>query len=58
MKRIYKVEAICDNTIWYALYKKRLLWGWKYISRFVYKTDAMKAANELAEQPTIIESKK
>ena len=59
MKKIYKVEAICEgNSVWYALYKKRLLWGWKYINTFVYKSDAMRAAQELAEPPTIFESKK
>ena len=46
-----------DKTMWYHLYQKTF-WGWKYIGRFVYKTDAVKIAKELSEPPTIIEPKK
>lgn len=52
MKKTFKVEAIYDgNSVWYAVYQKRFLWGWKFIGKFVYKTDATRAANELSKAP-------
>ncbi len=52
MKKIFKVEAIYDgNSVWYAVYQKRFLWGWKFIGKFVYKTDATRAAKELSQAP-------
>lgn len=59
MKRIFKVEAIYDGkTIWYAIYQKKFLWGWKYLGKSVYESDAKRISRELAEQPTYIETKK
>ena len=59
MKRLFKVEAIYDGkTIWYAIYQKKFLWGWKYLGKSVYESDAKRIARELAEQPTYIETKK
>ena len=59
MKKKFKVEPIYDgNTIWWAVYQKRFLWGWKYLGKSVYKSDARKIANELAEPPTYFETKK
>ena len=59
MKRIFKVEAIYDgSTLWYAVYQKRFLWGWKYLGRSVYESDARKIATELANSPTYFETKK
>ena len=59
MKRIFKVEAIYDgSTLWYAVYQKRFLWGWKYLGRYVYELDARKIAKELANPPTYFETKK
>ena len=59
MKKIFKVEAIYDgNTIWYVIYQKRFLWGWKYLGRSVYESDAKRIARELALPPTYIETKK
>lgn len=59
MKRIFKVEAIFDgNTIWYAIYQKRFLWGWKYLGRSVYESDAKRIVRELALPPTYFETEK
>ena len=55
MKKVFKVESICEgNTICYTFYKKRQMWGWK----FVFKPDAMRVSTELAEPPTYVETKK
>lgn len=59
MKRIFKVEAIYDGkTLWYAVYQKRFLWGWKYLGRSVYESEARKIVEALAEPPIYIETKK
>lgn len=53
MKKIFKVEPLYEgSSIYYAVYKKRFLWGWKFITKFIYKDDAMRVAKELS-QPTI-----
>ena len=58
MKKIFKVEAIYDgNVVWYAVYQKRFLWGWKYLGKSVYESDAKRIAKELARQPTYFEAK-
>lgn len=57
MKKIFKVEALYeDSSIYYALYQKRFLWGWKFISRFVHKEDAKQIADELSQPPIYIKS--
>lgn len=59
MKKIFKVEAIYDGgTVWYAVYQKRFLWGWKFLGKFVYESEARKIAEELTNPPTYIETKK
>lgn len=58
MKKIFKVEAIYDGGLYYAVYQKRFLWGWKYIGMFVYESDARKVAEGLANPPTYFEAKK
>lgn len=59
MKRIYKVEALYEgSSIYYAVYKKRFLWGWKFITKSVYKESAIQTANELSQPPIYIEKKK
>ena len=59
MKKKFKVEAIYDgNTVWFAVYQKRLLWGWKYLGKSVYESDAKRIAKELAEPPIYFETKK
>lgn len=58
MKKIFKVEAIYDgSTVWYAVYQKRFLWGWKCLGKSVYESDAKRIAKELAGQPTYFEAK-
>ena len=55
MKKIFKVEALYEgSSIYYALYQKRFLWGWKFISKFVHKEDAKRIANELSQPPIYI----
>lgn len=52
MKRTYKVEAIYEgSSLYYAVYRERFLWGWKFITKFVYKEDAMKVAEALSQPP-------
>lgn len=52
MKRKFKVEAIYEGLgIYYVVYQKRFLWGWKFISKFVYKENATRVAKELSEPP-------
>ena len=59
MKKIFKVKAIYDGiTVWYAVYQKRFLLGWKYLGKSVYESDARKIAEELANPPTYFEAKK
>jgi hypothetical protein len=59
MKKIFKVEAIYDsNGIWYAVYQKRFLWGWKFICKYYYESDAKKIAEELTNPPKYFETKK
>lgn len=56
MKRKFKVEAVYEgSSIYYAVYRKRFFWGWKFISKFVYKEAALRMAKELSEPPTYIE---
>lgn len=53
MKKRFKVEAIhVGPSVYYAVYQKRFFWGWKFISKFVYKENAIEMAKELS-QPTI-----
>ena len=59
MKKVFKVEATYDGkTLWYAVYQKRFLWGWKYLGKSVYESDEKRIAKELANQPTYFETKK
>ena len=56
MKKIFKVEALYEgSSIYYAVYQKRFLWGWKYITKSIYKEDATRVAKELSQPPTYIE---
>lgn len=57
MKKKFKVEALYEGSgIYYAVYqKRRFFWGWKFISKFVYKEAATKVAKELSEPPIYIE---
>lgn len=55
MKKVFKVEAICESgSLYYAVYQKRLF-GWKFIRSYVFKSDAVKMAEELASPPTYVE---
>lgn len=57
MKKVFKVEAVCENgSLYYAVYQKRLF-GWKLIKSHVFQSDAIRMAEKLAEQPTYIETK-
>lgn len=59
MKKTFKVEALFEgSSVYYAVYKKRFLWGWKFISQFVYKDDAIQTAKELSQPPIYIKPKK
>ena len=59
MKKTFKVEALFEgSSVYYAVYKKRFLFGWKFISKFVYKEDATQTAKELSKPPIYIEYKK
>ena len=58
MKKVFKVEAIYDGGIYYAIYQKRFLWGWKLLGKCVFESDARKAAETLANPPTYLETKK
>lgn len=58
MKKVFKVEAIYDGHVWYAVYQKRFLWGWKYLDRFCDVSNAIRFANALAEPPIYVETKK
>ena len=52
MRRTFKVEAIYEgSSLYYAVYRERFLWGWKFISKFVHKEDAIKVAEELTQPP-------
>lgn len=52
MRRIFKVEALYEgSSIYYAVYQKRFFFGWKFISKFVHKDDAMRVSNELSQPP-------
>jgi hypothetical protein len=52
MRRKFKVEALYEgSSIYYAIYQKRFFWGWKYISKFVYKDDAIRVSKELSQPP-------
>ena len=52
MKKIFKVEALYEgSSVYYAVYKKRFLWGWKFITKFIYKEDATQVAKELSQYP-------
>lgn len=58
MKRIYKVEALYEgSSLYYAVYKKRFLWGWKFITKFIYKDDATRIAKELSQPPIHFKNK-
>ena len=55
MKKIFKIEALYEGSIiYYALYQKRFLWGWKFISKFVNKEEVKRIANELSQPPIYI----
>jgi hypothetical protein len=59
MKKVFKVEAIYEgSSIYYALYKRRFLFYWKYITKFSYKESATQAAKELSKPAIYIEYKK
>ena len=52
MRRTFKVEAIYEGSgIYYAVYRERFFWGWKFITKFVHEEDAMKLAEELSQPP-------
>jgi hypothetical protein len=52
MKKIFKVEPLYEgSSIYYAVYKKRFLIGWKLITKYVYKEDATQIAKELSQHP-------
>jgi hypothetical protein len=57
MKKKFKIEAIYEgSSIYYAVYqKRRFFWGWKFISKFVYKEAATRVAEELSQPPIYIE---
>ena len=56
MKKKFKVKAVYEGSIYYAVYqKRRFFWGWKFISKFVHKEDATRVANELSQPPIYIE---
>ena len=57
MKKIFKVEVIYDKAVWYAVYQKRFLWGWKYLDSFIEKSRAIRFAETLAEPPIYVETK-
>ena len=58
MKKIFKVETICENgSLYYAVYQKRLF-GWKFIKSHIFQSDAIRMAEKLAEPPTYVETKK
>jgi hypothetical protein len=59
MKKIFKIEAIYEgSSIYYAVYKKKFLWGWEFITKFNYKETATQTAKELSKPPIYIEYKK
>lgn len=52
MKKLFKVDALYEgSSLYYAVYQKRILWGWKLVSKFVYKEDAMQVAEKLSQPP-------
>ena len=52
MKKIYKVEAVYEgSSVYYAVYKKRFLLGWKFITKFIHKEEATELAKELSQHP-------
>ena len=56
MRRKFKVEATYEcSSIYYAVYRKRFFFGWKFISKFVYKEAATRMAKDLSEPPIYIE---
>ena len=56
MRRKFKVEALYEGScIYYAVYRERFFWGWKFITKFVHKEDAIKVAEELSQPPIYIE---
>lgn len=57
MKRKFKVEAVYEGSgIYYAVYqKRRFFWGWKRITKFMYKEAATRIAEELSQPPIYIE---
>lgn len=58
MKRIFKVDARhIGSSVYYAVYQKRFLWGWKFISKFVFKDDAIRMAKELSQTPIYFKQK-
>lgn len=59
MKKKFKIETIYERGyIQYAIYQKKLFWGWKYISTEMYESEARKIVEALAEPPIYIETKK
>jgi hypothetical protein len=54
MKKRFKIEPIYDGNLWYAVYQKRFLWGWKYLDKFCVESNAIKMAKTLAEPPISI----
>lgn len=52
----FKVEAYYEgSSIYYAVYQKRFLWRWKFITKSIYKEAAIQTAKELSQPPTYIE---
>ena len=52
MGRTYKVEAIYEgSTLYYAVYRMRFFWGWKFITKFIHEEDAIKVAEKLSRVP-------
>ena len=58
MKKLFKIEALYEgSSIYYAVYQKRFFWGWKLISKFVKKEDAIQTAKELSQPPLYLTEK-
>lgn len=58
MKKRFKVDATHEGSrIYYAVYQKRFFWGWKFISKFVNKDDAIQMAKELSQTPIYFKQK-
>ena len=56
MKKRFKIEPTYEGSrVYYAVYKKRFLWGWKFISKFIYMNEAQRMVKELSQPPIYFE---